>query len=347
MSKSLVILTKNFGTNFTGATAATCNIFKPIEGQFERITVICENLGDHPLNNIVIKRFKSLRYAYRLINDTKRANSVFYSDDHFGFLMKLAGVRYYHTYHGNWPDAKYVSLSMFLKSFYFIPLYYLTIKFAKRVFNVSYYMEHYTRRINPNTIIIRNGIKHNAQPFDLTQKESVDRSLVSILMIGNVDERKYKLAVPLFKMIHNSEIKNNVKFDIYGNIGSKTLAHKMFEYPFVTYKGFQNSIELSLYDFMLSTALTENLSIAICEAIMSNLPVISFNVGGLNEVIKPYENGYLVPRGNVKALFKTISHVLNKKESFNFSQALLQEFNWTKSSEKYLKVFTQDQMIDD
>lgn len=120
----------------------------------------------------------------------------------------MIGKRYFHTYHGNWPDAAKISLEFWLKSFYFRPLYYLTLKNAAYVINVSYYMKKFTDTINKKSTVIRNGMD-----FKVVDHE-VQKSSDTCLMVGNIDQRKYKYCIALAKILQAR--KSSIKIDIYG-----------------------------------------------------------------------------------------------------------------------------------
>lgn len=134
----LVVLTKQFG-NYTGATISTIELLKRINSNFENITVLTLKSDGTVIRNVNVI---VLSGYLNLINTLKKQRNVIgYSDDHLGFLFSFANIQYVHTYHGNWPDARKLNFNMFLKSFYFIPLYKLTVKKASFVVSASKYMQ--------------------------------------------------------------------------------------------------------------------------------------------------------------------------------------------------------------
>lgn len=342
--KKLIVLTKKFGYNFTGATLATHELLKYWMDYFSDITIITKEVGEYDKNySLRILKANSTFEIIRLLNATKTSEAVYYSDDHLGYLLNLCGIRYYHTYHGNWPDAKKISLEFWLKSLFFIPAYKLTIKNAKLVINVSYYMEKYTRKYNKHTTVIRNGLgqKKNNNSYNCVSsiKEiNINRKL-NIIMVGGIDKRKYKLAIKLFKVIKNKGLNDRLQVDIYGDIHDKNIGNLLESYDFINLRGHVNKIDLNKYDIFLSTSEIENLSISVCEAIANNLPVLCFNVGGLGEVVKNARNGFLIPSGNVNAMANTIENIVTKGYTFEFNNNLLFEYDWEFAANEYLKQF--------
>jgi glycosyltransferase involved in cell wall biosynthesis len=69
------------------------------------------------------------------------------------------------------------------------------------------------------------------------------------------------------------------------------------------------SPHLRSFDIFVLPSLSEGLSSAIIEAMAHSLPVIGSNVGGIPELVKPGENGLLVPAGDPEALARAIQHL--------------------------------------
>lgn len=342
----LIILTKKFGYNYTGATLATHELLKYWAKEFTEITIITREIGKYD-DNLKFRLLKanSALQIIDILKKTKDLGAVYYSDDHIGYLMKLCGIKYYHTYHGNWPDARRVNLAFWLKSLFFIPAYKLTLKNAELVINVSYYMEKYTRNFNKYTTVIRNGLGQgiNCSSTNCTEviKEvNGNNKKLNMVMVGGIDKRKYKLAIKLFSLIATKKLNDRINIDVYGGIQDDNIGKALNSYDFINLKGHVNKIELNKYDILLNTSSIENLSISVCEAIANRTPVICFNVGGLGEIVKNAVNGFLIPNGDVYEMERKIEIVLTKGHTFVFNDNLLFNFNWRYAATEYLKQFT-------
>jgi len=102
---------------------------------------------------------------------------------------------------------------------------------------------------------------------------------------------------------------------------------------------------LNISDVLLVTSETESFGLAALEAMAMEVPVVAFRVGGLPEVVRDGENGFLVEFGNIeKAALAVKSLILNldlKKEfgkkarikackNFNLENQVIQYLNYYK-----------------
>lgn len=336
---NLVIFTKYFGFNFTGATITTHELINEWKKYFKNITIITKNVGEYDINDIDIIKCNTFKEMINRANDfNENKDCVFYSDDHIGFILGLKGITYHHTYHASWPEAKLVNKTYFLKSFGFIPLYKLTLKLSKSVIAVSYYSKNFVKKINPRVTVIRNGIGlSRIKKIDTENKEVVKDKKLKCIMIGNIDSNKYSLAKSLFQKIDKENLDINI--DIYGKTIDVKLHDEIKKYSFIKTKGFKKDINIFQYDLMISTSKFENLSIAICEAVEKKIPVISFDVGGLNEVVLNGENGFLVEKYDIDEMAKIIKIIIQDKGILDFDVNTLELFKWDLAAKMYVKEF--------
>lgn len=334
----IVVLTKNYGKNVTGATLATHTFihFWSKSSEVTEIIVLAQHLFEFDADSkIHIVQYFSRFKIPALLHQYDNKSTIFYSDDHYGGFLADAGVKYIHTYHGNWPDARWLNVEYFLKSFYFIPKYAKTLKSASKVVNVSNYMKKFTDRYNKNSVTIRNGI--DLSKITVIQKKENEKSH-KCLMIGNVDLRKYGLLPTLVGEIQKNQL--DLDIDIYGRIIDKKLVNKLKRYKKIKLYGFVpfSEIDLSQYDFLLSTSTRENLPISIVEILKSKLPVLAIATGGIPEVIDQ-SSGRLLDVNNMKKNIEIIQQVIDGDVQFAFDNKTLDEFDWKKSSDKYLNIF--------
>jgi N-acetylgalactosamine-N,N'-diacetylbacillosaminyl-diphospho-undecaprenol 4-alpha-N-acetylgalactosaminyltransferase len=85
-------------------------------------------------------------------------------------------------------------------------------------------------------------------------------------------------------------------------------------------------------DIFISTSQSESFCRVIVEAMICNVPVISSNSGGPQEIIKQDVNGFLFNIGDIDSLIKKINLILNKK---NLTNSIL--LNANKNLEKFSK----------
>ena len=335
-TKDIVIVTKNFGHNFTGATLATHELLKRWSKDVEKITVYTRNEGkyDKVKNLEVIKCKDNSEIVSKLKAHTDDA--IYYNDDHLAYLLKKANKQYYHTYHATWPEARWIDFNFFIKSFAFIHLYKIAIKNSKLEVTVSNRYRKWIDKYNPNSMVIRNGLGINEAKYDVV-KESSRGEIYKIIMIGNIDQRKYSLALGLFELIKKSGMK--VQIDMYGKDLDSELRKKLETYKFVSFKGFVSDISITDYDMFINTSKNENLSIAVCEAIKVHVPVLCFDSGAMGEVVEDGDNGYIIENNDYKEMFNRLKKIIDENHKFKFEDRTIEEFSWDKSAEIYMENF--------
>jgi glycosyltransferase involved in cell wall biosynthesis len=104
------------------------------------------------------------------------------------------------------------------------------------------------------------------------------------------------------------EIKKEIKIDLYGDGPYKSiLVENIKQYDLeqcFTFMGSKPNLKelFTNYDYMLQPTHMECFSLSILESLAANVPVISTNVGGNEEVLVDGENGYIFKAKDVVAL---------------------------------------------
>lgn len=83
----------------------------------------------------------------------------------------------------------------------------------------------------------------------------------------------------------------------------------------ITLRGWVNnpSVFLKSIDIFAMSSLWEGLPCAVVEAQMFKVPVVAYNVGGISEVIRNGENGFLIKPGDFKALSNKLDLLVGNK----------------------------------
>lgn len=327
--KCLVILTTHFGMNFSGGSTATHEIFLRLENEFDQIVVVCSKIGQHRFKKVEFRIYSSPWKAYKILRSLSNRGTIYYGDFYNSVLFVLAKKNFYFTFHDNWPELKKTSLNNYIKSIFYIPVYKAIIRSAEKVITVSKYKERYIERLNPNVKVIYNG--YNAsRDKDPTQFRGKNK----IIMVGNIDRRKYHIALKLFKSL-DPDFEG--KIDVYGHQINKVLAKKLNSFSFVSIKGFVSYIPYQSYNCLLHTSFIENLPIAVCESVNHLLPVVAFDVGGISEVVNT-SNGILVPPYDIKLMKSSIESILSGNQVFSFLKNDLAKFDWEIAAREYSKI---------
>lgn len=332
MKKQLVILTTHFGTNFSGGSTATCEIFSRLESQFEQVVVVGTQIGDHPFKSIRFIKYTNWFEAVKIIKELNR-EALFYGDFYNAFLFILARVPFYFTYHDNWPELGREGLFNRLRSLFYTNIYNTIFKRAKGTITVSQFKLNYINQYTTRATLVYNGFNGEDQ---LKRGHSASHGK-KIVMVGNIDNRKYGLALKLFKQL---SLGSDMSIDIYGNIIDLKLAENLAKFPFVNIKGFMKDIPYYSYDLLLHTSIMENLPIVFCEAVYTGVPVLAFDVGGSNEIIDK-NSGLLIPPYDLNLMENRLKHMLVDSKKMQPNDELLNRHSWNSASKNYLDLFIQ------
>ncbi len=327
---SLVIVTTHFGTNFSGGSTATCEIFSRVQYEFESIYVVGTELGEHPFQKIIFKKYSNWVQAFLLLLAFRKGRFgnerfVFYGDFYNTFFLALLRLDFYFTYHDNWPEAAKINLKSKINSIFYTNVYHFIFKNAKLVFAVSEKKYHYVKKFTSKVQLVYNGFNHQRE----SNTKAGDPDRPEILMVGNIDKRKYKIALKLFSLI---AAKGNLHVDIYGHIIDKNLADKLAAFDFVTLKGFKQNIPFGRYQLLLHTSIIENLPLVFCESIYHQTPIITFDVGGAHELIGN-ANGALIPPYDVNMMHTNLLKMIKIRPTID--KSVLDNKSWEIAANRY------------
>lgn len=328
---NLLVITRQFG-NYTGATVSTIELLKRIKNNFDQVEVVTLKKDDVQIDGVNVTVFQNIFALIKKVKASGLENDyVGYSDDHLGFLFGNFHIPYLHTYHGNWPDARWLSVGNYVKSLAFIPMYKATLSRASKVVSVSQYMKKkFVSRLNSNVSVIYNGIKQDRGLLKVKQEKKL-----KFLMVGNVDVRKYGLALKVFSNISSSF---QYDIDIYGQIIDENLRKKLIDIDFCHIMGQRKKINYVDYEALICTSKSENLPVSIVEALISGIPVITFDVGGIKEVVKTGVNGEVIPVTEIKR-FADVLNTFENHYDVDSMKMLYDQFNWDFAAEKYQGLF--------
>ena len=148
-----------------------------------------------------------------------------------------------------------------------------------------------------------------------------ERDSLNLLFLGQIGKRKGVFDLLDVLANNKEEFKDKVKVTI-GGIGDvdrlqKTLSEHRFNGD-VTYAGWVNGSKkaqlLNSCDVYILPSYHEGLPISVLEAMSYGKPVISTNVGGIPEIVKPGFNGWLFQPGDHQALNTIIREAMNNKD---------------------------------
>lgn len=191
----------------------------------------------------------------------------------------------------------------------------LTASLADKIICVS----EYDRQIglkagisSAKLLTIHNGMKDIA--IDL-KANPAQTDPIKVAMVARFDRQKDQAT--LIAACQNL----NVKLVLIGDGPSLDKTKKTVEQlgmsHQVSFLGFRQDIAEILAEVQIYALVSnwEGLPCTIIEAMRAGLPVVASDVGGVSEIVLDGHTGYLVPRGDAKALRQKLSYLLNHEQA--------------------------------
>ena len=199
----------------------------------------------------------------------------------------------------------------------------------------------YVKKINPqiNSFILKNAVEVNDTKVSYINNE------FNILFLAIIDKRKgiYDLVDAAKIILNNYSGDKKIKFIIAGSGKEENKIKKAVEESgmnnYFEFTGWITGDEkiklLKKSQLFVLPSYNEGLPISILEAISYGLPVISTNVGSINEAIKNDINGYMLNPGDIIGLVEKIEELVDNydkwyKLSRNSKRIALEEFDLKK-----------------
>lgn len=149
----------------------------------------------------------------------------------------------------------------------------------------------------------------------------------TIVHVSNLKDEHKNISGILHSIKKLSERRSDFKLIIAGNGDIEYFHNKSIEYKIpkdlIEFKGEQSTQEVAtlmqLADFFLLFSHYENLPCVIAEAHCCGIPVLSSDVGGINEMID-HTNGVLIQADNNVELLNQLNYMLDNLAQFNHEE---------------------------
>ena len=146
----------------------------------------------------------------------------------------------------------------------------------------------------------------------------------------------------LFKALTKLKNMENVELTIFGERASKNYFknYKLNNFGVIT-DDIRMSMIYSAADIFVAPSIEENLANTVLEALMSGIPVVAFNIGGMPDAIEHKINGYLAKPFDVDDLARGITWALENKNEFKkiFYDRFVKRFSQKHSMEKNIMLY--------
>ena len=240
--------------------------------------------------------------------------------------------------------------------------YRLTYKMAQSIITVSSRSKHYMSLVEK---IDSQKIFHINLGYDFNLYPEVDKKIVDeikarykadilLIVLGRLDKLKRpEIAIDVMEalvyqyglnakliFLGTGDLHSQLKIDVK----NKALCNSVFFLGFV-----ENVLDyLSAGDFLFHPSISESSSVAIKEAALVNLPVITCrNVGDFDEYLKDGINSFTVnhDKAAAEAALVIFNHYKNRKKlqlmSFKLKEEILKRFSIENVLPQYLKIISE------
>ena len=200
--------------------------------------------------------------------------------------------------------------------------------------------------VKNKTLIIYNGVVLE----DILQRTNRNTLHPTFLTASHLRESKGIQDLIVAVALLPKSIQKTIKIDLYGDGPYKIiLVEKIKQHDVVSCFAFMGSSPhlkalFSNYDYMLQPTHMECFSLSILESLAANVPVITTNVGGNDEVLVDGENGYIFKAKDVVALKDILEAVYlgHKKIETNTRSLVENCFSLTTMVEHHLSLVLQN-----
>lgn len=185
----------------------------------------------------------------------------------------------------------------------------------------------------------------------LRKHKGFKKNDIIIVFLGNGQQEQKGVVDAIISFNYLKKRISNVKFLFlgYNNLNAKVnnrLKNTSLDDIYFAGKIKHNEIGnyLNIGDIFILPSWKEGLPNALLEAMACGLPVVASNVGGIPEVIKHSENGFLVEPGDHITLYKYIELLIlnrNLRETIKLKArtTIVNNFTWEKSSSQLFTLY--------
>lgn len=163
---------------------------------------------------------------------------------------------------------------------------------------------------------------------------------------GGIDPRKgYDLLLKALEYLKIQKKMKNIQLVVFGQ--SKPKANQNLKFP-IHYMGqiFDDKNLRELYsaaDVMVIPSRQDNLPNTALEAQACGVPVVSFDIGGLPDIIEHQKTGYIAKHFDTKdfsnGIYWVLNNLQNKELNVNSRERILNKFSEKKVSNDYLNIY--------
>ena len=262
--------------------------------------------------HIFIYPFVLIKYNPNIVHIAATSNLVFWEDSYYLIVSKIFNKKIFIHYLGS-LDIFYNSSSKFRKGLirFFLKkcdkIGVLSLKVKKIISSF----------VDPNNIImLPSSIDYSLFTNNNKVLDLPNDNYTKILFLGGFDAYK-KGILDIIKAIPEILEKNNkILFILTSskklNIDIHNVSENILLLDWIPLKD-----KIPLYnscDIFLLPSYDEGLPYSMIEAMAAGLPIVASNVGGIPEVIKDNENGFLINPGDIKEMVSRLNYLIENED---------------------------------
>ena len=169
--------------------------------------------------------------------------------------------------------------------------------------------------------VIRPAVKRELLNYVLSKKTNGPEELLQIISVGRCHWKKgYTFALDAMAILKKEGLGFHYTL-IAGGSDNENIHYQVYDLGLSDCVNFMNGLpheealnQLSKSDIFLLPSLEEGISNAVLEAMALGIPVISTDCGGMGEVIRNSENGFIVPIRDAASMAGTIRKFIDLDE---------------------------------
>jgi len=190
---------------------------------------------------------------------------------------------------------------------------YIDLFIGVSKYTATHILKDYGGFLKPKVQVIYNGI--DAEVYKRREHSNTNRFMVA----SHLRPSKGILDLLMALSLLTKDEQSKLAVDIYGEgpieNELKQQCQSLDLNGFVSFKGSSPDLPALFcnYAFMIQPTYMECFSLSILESLSANVPVITTQVGGNLEIIKDGVNGFVFNAGDIKALSKIISNIIDHK----------------------------------
>lgn len=258
----------------------------------------------------------------------------------FLVLSKILNKRIIFTVHGNVFAEKKSKKG--IKRIFWLPFYCIVFRIAHVITFPSNFLYNKILTLKPKIAnkskVVYNGIEL-FNKIQIANKPDISK----ILTITNFTHyNKAKGMEPLIEAVKKLRVKNhNLSLTIVGGGNYLEDFKSKYSFHFVNFEGFQPDVfqYFKSHGMFIYSSFLDNMPYVVLEAVISNIPTISVDVGAIKEILP---NNSVV-NATSKDIFKVLNHMLNdvtaRDNLIYENNKFIQKFSWDNIVGEFINIY--------